>query len=211
MIRSRRDFLKSSVCTLTTSLAVPLAATTLPTIAQPGTTASTAFSGSDAEETTAFEANFGPDRVLRLLNVHTGERYEGPFWSQGRFVSAGLDQINYLLRDYRIGESLPIDPLVVDFMHVVYAQLDTAEPIQILSGYRSPETNAKLAKNSGNVARNSLHMKGQAIDFRVPGHSANKLRKLAVATRRGGVGYYRESDFIHIDTGAFRQWGTGKS
>lgn len=208
MIRSRRDFLKTSLRTsLATSVTAPFAVSALASNAQPGPAIS------DAEEVLAkaSENSFGPDRVLRLFNVHTGERYEGPFWSRGRFVSAGLDQINYLLRDYRIGESLPIDPLAIDFMHSVYVQLETAEPIQILSGYRSPETNAKLAKNSGNVARNSLHMKGQAIDFRVPGHSANKLRKLAVATRRGGVGYYRESDFIHIDTGAVRHWGSAKS
>lgn len=206
MIRSRRDFLKSSI---SASLVTPLAAAGLPVLA------ASPANPTDAEEALAYASaadnNFGPDRVLKLFNVHTGERYEGPFWSQGRYVRAGLDQINYLLRDYRIGESLPIDPMVVDFMHAVYVQLDTNEAVQILSGYRSPQTNANLAKNSSNVARNSLHMKGQAIDFRVPGHSANKLRKLAVATRRGGVGYYRKSDFIHVDTGAVRHWGNAKS
>ncbi len=236
MFRTRRDFLKSSTVILAKPLAKPLAAslslataqaladavhgnsdvaTSGAAIAEDVKLANDANLAKDAEEAlaeaTLKESSYGPDRVMRLFNVHTGERYEGPFWSQGRFVSAGLDQISYLLRDYRMGESLPIDPMVIDFMHSVYVQLGTAEPIQILSGYRSPETNAWLAKKSGNVARNSLHMQGRAIDFRVPGHSASQLRKLALGTRRGGVGYYRKSDFIHIDTGEFRHWDSGNS
>jgi len=151
--------------------------------------------------------NYGPDRVLSLLNVHTGETFEGPYWSGGRFVASGMAEINALLRDFRIDEIHVIDPMVIDFMHSIYQQLDTVEPIQILSGYRSPATNAKLAESESRVAKNSLHMQGKAIDFRVPGSKAKKLQEIALSLKSGGVGYYQKSDFIHIDTGPFRHWG----
>ena len=205
MIKSRRHFLKVS---LATSSAPIVSTVTLPLIARAAQAEH--FPETEAEgvlaQVVTSDHPFGPDRALTLLNVHTGERYEGPFWSRGRFVRAGMQKISHLLRDFRLGESMPMDPLVVDFMHNVYSQVDTDEPIQILSGYRSPETNARLARKSSDVAPKSLHMTGQAIDFRIPGTPARKLRNLAIATQRGGVGYYGESDFIHIDTGPVRAW-----
>ncbi len=146
------------------------------------------------------------DRFLRLWNVQTDEYYEGPYWINGRFLSAALDQLSYLLRDFRIGEARPIDPYVIDFMHDIYQRLDTTEPLHILSGYRSEQTNRALAKESSEVARNSLHIQGKAIDFRLPGVPARTLRNLAIESSRGGVGYYEKRDFIHIDTGPLRFW-----
>lgn len=203
MIRSRRQFVKSTLGVAGVSVA---GGGSMLLSSLVSATETESAGEEKLAEVMASQSAFGPDRVLRLHNVHTDERYEGLYWSQGRFISAGLDQINYLLRDYRLGESLPMDPQVIDFMHSVYVQLETKEPIQILSGYRSAKTNAELAKKSRDVARNSLHIKGQAIDFRVPDTPASKLRKLAVASHRGGVGYYSNSDFIHIDTGPFRAW-----
>jgi len=146
------------------------------------------------------------DRFLRLWNVQTDEYYEGPYWVNGRFLPAALDQLSYLLRDFRIGEARPIDPYVIDFMHDIYQRLDTTEPLHILSGYRSEQTNRALARESKEVARNSLHIQGKAIDFRLPGVPARKLRNLAIESSRGGVGYYEKRDFIHIDTGSLRSW-----
>ena len=146
------------------------------------------------------------DRFLRLWNVQTDEYYEGPYWVSGRFLPAALDQLSYLLRDFRIGEARPIDPYVIDFMYDIYQRLDTTEPLHILSGYRSEQTNRALAQESNEVARNSLHIQGKAIDLRLPGVPARTLRNLAIESARGGVGYYEKRDFIHIDTGPLRSW-----
>lgn len=200
----RRKFLKVAVRTTAASIPLLSSAPLLSEVWEPGL--DSAASLSEVQESAQ---DHQPDRILRLWNVATGEHYEGPYWSHGRFMTAALDQISYLLRDHRIGEARPIDPFVVDFMHAVYTQLPASgadEPIQILSGYRSPQTNANLAKRSNGVAKNSLHMKGKAIDFRMSGHKAKTLRQLAINTRRGGVGYYPAKDFIHIDTGPIRSW-----
>ncbi len=146
------------------------------------------------------------ERHLRLWNVQTDEYYEGPYWASGRFLTPAIEQISYLLRDFRREEAWPIDPYVIDFMYAVYSQLDTREPLHILSGYRSAQTNAELAKTYERVASNSLHITGKAIDFRLPSVKARKLRNLAIEANRGGVGYYAARDFIHIDTGPVRAW-----
>lgn len=146
------------------------------------------------------------DRFLRLWNVQTDEYYEGLYWTSGRFLPAALDQLSYLMRDFRIGEARPMDPYVIDFMHDIYQRLDTTEPLHILSGYRSEQTNRALAQESTEVARNSLHIQGKAIDFRMPGTPARTLSKFARKSARGGVGYYEKRDFIHIDTGSPRFW-----
>jgi len=194
--RSRRTFLKSA---LRTSVACAPLLSSAPLMSKAlKADAEIMEAASESTAIDSSEAKQGTDRILRLWNVHTGEHYEGPFWSHGSFVAAALDQISFLLRDHRIEEARPIDPLVIDFIHAVYSQLQTEEPIQILSGYRSPQTNASLAKRSNGVAKNSLHMLGKAIDFRLPDHNAKTLRKLAINTRRGGVGFYPEKDFIYL-------------
>ncbi len=146
------------------------------------------------------------ERHLRLWNVQTDEYYEGPYWASGRFLTPAIEQISFLLRDYRREEAWPIDPYVIDFMYAVYSKLDTTEPLHILSGYRSAQTNAELARTYERVASNSLHIQGKAVDFRLPSVKARKLRNLAIEANRGGVGYYADRDFIHIDTGPVRFW-----
>jgi len=145
-------------------------------------------------------------RRLRLVSVHTGEKLSVVYWEQGDYLQESLNKINFLLRDFRAREVLYIDTGVIDYLHSVYSRLQTSEPIQILSGYRSPATNEMLRKRSSGVAKNSLHIVGKAIDFRVPGRKTRLLKKTAMQMQRGGIGLYHKSDFVHIDSGPFRHW-----
>lgn len=200
----RRHFLKAALRTTAASVPLLSSAPLLSDVFNPALE-----SARELAVNSPAAQDYESDRILRLWNVNTGEHYEGPYWSHGRFIPAALDQISFLLRDHRLDEARPIDPLVIDFMYAVQAKLpdnDSSEPIQVLSGYRSPQTNASLAKRSNGVAKNSLHMTGKAIDFRMSGHAAKTLRQLAINLRRGGVGFYPEKDFIHIDTGPVRTW-----
>ena len=112
-----------------------------------------------------------------------------------------FEQINTVLRDFRTGDVFPIDPRVVDILFALRQKTGANAPYEVLSGYRSPKTNALLARNGDGVASNSLHMTGQAIDIRLPGYSTKKLSEASVSLRAGGVGYYAKSNFVHLDTG----------
>ena len=111
-----------------------------------------------------------------------------------------------MLRDHRSGDSYPMDPKLMDFLYDLLTKVDNHGEVHIISGYRSPKTNAKLRQTSKGVARGSMHMKGKALDFRLPGTDTAVLRNTARAMKRGGVGYYRKSDFIQVDTGRVRNW-----
>ncbi|HZT51194.1 MAG TPA: DUF882 domain-containing protein [Stellaceae bacterium] len=145
-------------------------------------------------------------RALALSHRHTGERLALVYWADGRYVPGALRRIDWLLRDYRTGEVHPIDPRLLDLLAALGARLGVGAPIEIVSGYRSPATNAILARESEAVATNSLHMSGRAIDIRVPGRSTWAVRQAALALRGGGVGYYPRSEFVHIDVGSVRHW-----
>lgn len=145
-------------------------------------------------------------RSISLLNLHTKEEFDGIFWSDGRHQSNALEQLNHVLRDHRTDDVYPIDPDLLDVLHDLHARLHTGEPFHVVSGYRSPKTNAGLRTKSSGVARKSFHMKGMAIDIRVPGVDTAALTKAARAMRAGGVGYYRKSGFIHLDIGPVRNW-----
>lgn len=147
-----------------------------------------------------------PDRTLRLANAHTWEKAEVTYWSQGRYVDAGLKQLDYLLRDYRENEVLPIDPKLYDILHALYQRVGTDQRIHVLSGYRTPRTNDRLRKRSSGVAKNSLHIVGRAIDLNIPGVRVRDLHEEALSLHAGGVGYYEKSGFVHIDTGRVRHW-----
>lgn len=147
-----------------------------------------------------------PDRTLRLANAHTWEKAEVTYWSQGRYLDHGLKQLDYLLRDYRENEVLPIDPTLYDNLHALYQRMDTDQRIHVLSGYRTPRTNDKLRKRSSGVAKNSLHIVGRAIDINIPGVRVQDLHEQALAMHAGGVGFYKKSGFVHIDTGRVRHW-----
>lgn len=143
---------------------------------------------------------------LAFRNVHTGESFSGVYRVGDKYLPDAFDRINYVLRDFRTKEVFPLDPHVIDLIKIVHEKTGSKRPLEILSGYRSPRTNSMLRNASGGVARNSLHMYGQAIDMRLPGFKTRRLRDVARSLRAGGVGYYPRSDFIHVDTGEVRYW-----
>lgn len=147
-----------------------------------------------------------PERALSLYNTHTGEWLKTVYWTDGGYVPRALSQISRLLRDHRSGDIHPIDPRLLDLMAGVHRKFGTRGAIHIISGYRSPATNALLASLSDGVASNSLHMSGQAVDIRIPGASVRTLGRAARAMKAGGVGMYPSSGFVHIDTGRVRVW-----
>lgn len=145
-------------------------------------------------------------RAVALHNLHTGEALNTVYWADGRYLPEAMQRVEWLLRDHRTDEVHAIDPKLLDLLVDLQARLHTHAPFEVLSGYRSPLTNAILANISDGVAQNSLHIEGQAVDLRVPGRSLNHVRAAAVSLRGGGVGYYPHSDFVHIDTGRVRYW-----
>jgi len=149
----------------------------------------------------------GTARTLAFDNLHTGEKLKIAYWSDGSYLPDALQSINFILRDFRNGEEHAIEPRLLDLLTVLHAQLDTASPFEVISGYRSPATNAMLHAESSGVAAKSLHMQGMAIDIRIPDRSLSQLHDTALSLRAGGVGYYPQSDFVHVDVGRVRRWG----
>lgn len=145
-------------------------------------------------------------RELHLYNLHTFETLKAVYWRDGTYLAEGLAQISYHLRDFRTGGIKPIDPTLLNILHRLSSNIDVSGPINVISGYRTPATNAMLAARSDKVAANSFHMRGQAIDIRVPGFATIGMRDMALSISKGGVGYYPESDFVHLDTGPIRAW-----
>lgn len=151
-----------------------------------------------------------PTRHLSFNNINTGERFSGEYWSNGRYFPDALREINRFMRDWRTGDVHWIDPKLLDLVFALQSRLGIRGPFQVVCGYRAPRTNRiRYAMRSG-VAKNSFHMKGQAIDIRLPGVSLSELHAQAVSLRAGGVGYYPHSDFIHVDVGPVRYWGAGR-
>jgi uncharacterized protein YcbK (DUF882 family) len=145
-------------------------------------------------------------RRIALLNLHTGERLDTEYFRDGAYLQDALGAIEVLLRDFRTGERHAIAPRLLDYL-VEVAHVAGADPaFSVISGYRSPQTNAGLREKNTGVARRSLHMEGRAIDVRMSGIDCASLAAHAEDLRRGGVGYYRASNFVHLDTGAFRTW-----
>jgi uncharacterized protein YcbK (DUF882 family) len=140
------------------------------------------------------------------VHTHTGERLNTVYFRDGEYDAAALLKVSHTLRDFRTEEVHPIDPALLDVLFDLRMRTGHTEPYQIISAYRSPETNDVLRSKSSGVAEHSLHLQGQAIDIRVAGVATKKLRDLALAMHRGGVGYYRKSDFLHVDTGRVRSW-----
>lgn len=147
-------------------------------------------------------------RRLRLHNTHTGESLDVTYCEAGVYVPEALAQLDRLLRDHRANVVAPMGRGVLDLVHDLTRALDTQGPVEIISGYRSPQTNAQLRRTGGGgVARHSLHMDGIAMDIRIPGRDLQTVRAAALALGRGGVGFYPRENFVHVDTGRVRQWG----
>jgi len=152
------------------------------------------------------KGRFPSHKSLAFQHLHTGDKLKLTYFEKGRYVKSALKEINVLLRDFRTGDIHPIDPALLDQLHDLKLMLGTHRPFDIISGYRSPTTNAMLHGHSNGVANNSLHMQGRAIDIRIEKFDIRHIRNAALAMHRGGVGYYPDSDFVHLDTGKFRTW-----
>ncbi|WP_286293030.1 DUF882 domain-containing protein [Methylomarinovum tepidoasis] len=147
-------------------------------------------------------------RELAFFHLHTEERLRVEYHDGHRYLPDALGEISHFLRDFRTGEVHAIDPGVLDILHALQQGTASGDrPFHIISAYRSPATNAMLRKRSKGVAKHSYHMQGRAIDIRLPGVALHHLYRAALALKRGGVGLYTQSNFIHVDTGRVRTWG----
>ncbi len=155
----------------------------------------------------AARGEFGAARVS-FRNSHTGESFSGVYRVGDKYLPEAFDRINYVMRDFRTNEVFPMDPEAIDLIKMVHDKTGTDRPLEVLSGYRSPRTNAMLrgVRARSGVARNSLHMYGQAVDIRISDYSTRRLFSVAKSLKAGGVGYYGKSDFVHVDTGEVRYW-----
>ena len=147
-----------------------------------------------------------PVRSLKFANLHTGEKLAIDYWTNGAYEPEALAAINHVLRDFRTNTTHDMDPRLMDLLWQINGKLDTSQPFEVISGYRSPKTNAMLHERSSGVASGSLHMQGMAIDIRVPGQTLPDLHNIALKLGQGGVGYYPTSDFVHVDVGRVRKW-----
>lgn len=152
------------------------------------------------------EAARADHRAISLHNLHTGEKLSVVYWADGNYLADALSEINQLLRDFRTGELTTMDARLVDLLYLVRRAMRTRAPFEIISGYRSPRTNAMLARASSGVAKRSLHTRGMAVDVRLPGRDLTELRRVGRNLRLGGVGYYSKSNFVHLDVGRVRYW-----
>ncbi len=146
------------------------------------------------------------EKSLFFYNLHTGEKLRTVYWADGMYVLEALFDINLIFRDFRTGDVKPIDTGLLDLLHSIHGLVGSRSTFHIVSGYRSPETNALLRENDGGVAAKSLHIEGKAVDFRLPGCSLKTLHKAAVRLQGGGVGYYPALGFVHVDVGRVRYW-----
>ncbi len=178
--RSRRRFLRGLLAGLPAAIAVPRIAKAIEGVVE--------------------------ERRLHLINTHTGEELEARFFVDGIYCHEQMGRLDWLLRDHRSGDIFPIESRLFDLLHELALAAGREPRYEVISGYRSPTTNAMLAATSDGVSSNSLHMEGRAIDVRLVGLSTMALRDLALAKQAGGVGYYPESDFVHLDTGRVRSW-----
>ncbi len=145
-------------------------------------------------------------RRLSLRNLHTDEHLHVAYWREGSYDRRALASLNHFLRDFRSGDVRPMSRQLMDLVHDLQGRLEHDGTIEVISGYRSPRTNRMLADYSGGVAQHSYHMRGMAMDVRLPGVPLSRVHTAALAMRRGGVGYYPDSGFVHVDVGPLRRW-----
>lgn len=149
----------------------------------------------------------GDVRRIRMYSGRTGESLDTIYWIEGEYIKEAIKEINYFMRDWRSDEVIGIDPRTIDIAAAAHRLMDISEPYMLLSGYRTPATNALLRSHSRGVAKHSLHMKGQAADLRLKSRSVGQIYKAATACSAGGVGKYSRSNFVHMDCGPIRTWG----
>ncbi len=145
-------------------------------------------------------------RSLSVFALNTRESFSGVYWRDGAYDREALQHLDWVLRDHRANKSIDMEQSLYDLLYALNKRLGTSAPYQVISAYRSPETNAMRHAQTRSVARNSRHMSGQAIDVRVDGISPENLANVVASMQEGGVGLYRQSGFVHIDVGPDRRW-----
>jgi uncharacterized protein YcbK (DUF882 family) len=145
-------------------------------------------------------------RSLRFYHTHTGEKLDVLYYEHGRYLPEALDAVNQLMRDHRSGEVTRMDPKLLDLLRQVQTRLGSTGTFEIISAYRSPATNEMLRNQGGGVAKSSLHMQGKAIDVRLSNAATKDIHQVGLDLKLGGVGYYPQSNFVHLDTGRVRWW-----
>ncbi|MBT2132012.1 DUF882 domain-containing protein [Planktotalea lamellibrachiae] len=156
---------------------------------------------------TGFLRGGGDVRRIAMFSGRTGESINMIYWVEGQYIKEALKEVNHFMRDWRVDQSVKMDARTVDIMAAAHSLMDVREPYMMLSGYRSPQTNAMLRRKSRGVAKNSLHMKGMAADLRLKSRNVAQMFKAASACHAGGVGKYSGSNFVHMDCGTVRTWG----
>ena len=175
-----------------------------------GAAAVLAASGLSPTDALAIHRPGNVRRQLGFLNQHTGERLNAEYWVKGRYLPDALRAINKLFRDHRTGAVHRIDPHLIDTLYALKRKVGVHEPFHIVSGYRSQQTNTMLMENgdhNSGVAQHSFHIKGMAADIYLPGYNLARLHRAALSLRAGGVGYYPDNGFVHVDVGPLRHWG----
>jgi uncharacterized protein YcbK (DUF882 family) len=146
------------------------------------------------------------EKKITLHNIHTGENLKAVFWADGHYIHEGLDEISYLLRDFRQNSMVDIDRELIETLYNVQLLVGNYKSIDVLSGYRSSKTQKMLRRTGHRVARDSMHTHGKAVDIKMKNTSIRAVRNAATVLKRGGVGYYPRNGFVHIDTGKVRSW-----
>jgi uncharacterized protein YcbK (DUF882 family) len=156
--------------------------------------------------TRAAGADTANSRSVSFVHTHTGEKLTAAYWKDGEYQPEVLQQVNHVLRDFRTNEVHAIDPALLDVLFDLRTKVGSDRAFHVISAYRSPQTNEMLRRSSNGVAEHSMHMLGKAIDIRLEFFPTVRLAEVARSLRRGGVGYYAASDFVHVDTGRVRYW-----
>jgi uncharacterized protein YcbK (DUF882 family) len=156
--------------------------------------------------TRAAGADTANSRSVSFVHTHTGEKLTAAYWKDGEYQPEVLQQVNHVLRDFRTNEVHAIDPALLDVLFDLRTKVGSDRAFHVISAYRSPQTNEMLRRSSNGVAEHSMHMLGKAIDIRLESFPTVRLAEVARSLRRGGVGYYAASDFVHVDTGRVRYW-----
>ena len=146
------------------------------------------------------------ERWLSFRHIHTGEKVKALYWAEGQYIPESLGEFDTLLADHRTGDVHPIDTDLLNLLYRLQRKLDSDRAFHVISGYRSPATNAKLLANGRGIRKNSLHMRGMAIDVRLPGRDSGALWHAAITERRGGTGFYPKYNFVHMDVGPHWHW-----
>jgi uncharacterized protein YcbK (DUF882 family) len=148
----------------------------------------------------------GDIRRLKMYSPRTGEKLDMIYWVEGKYIKDAVSEVHHFMRDWRNNKTIGIDLRTIDIMAAAHNLMDVTEPYMMLSGYRTAKTNAALRGNSRGVARNSLHIRGQAADLRLSSRSVSQMASAALSCNAGGVGRYRRSNFVHMDCGPIRTW-----